>query len=665
MFYYFFPVTLFLSAGLLFIIQPMVAKVLLPIYGGMPAVWTICMLFFQISLLLAYAYAWLLSRLKVPKHWRWIHISLCLLSMLALPLTFLPMHYHGVPELGILINLVLKLGLPLFIVASSAPLLQFAFSQTINKQARDPYYLYVASNVGSLLALLSYPLIIERYTGIQQQFVGWNSVYALYLLLLMGLLFFVKYEPLPTTAIKSTQTGVKQALVWVLLSFIPCSMMLGVTFYISTDLASTPLFWVFPLSLYLLSFVLTFSRKPFFSEAWVNRHILTIQFIYIVGFIVGPHVLGVIPLIFLNLLGFFAFALLCHRKLVASRPPVGELTVFYFFLALGGVLAGLFNGILAPRLFSYALEYPLLLLLAITSMPYPKNSAIKVSAYCGMTILLLLMMVPSFRPLETLSQQRNFYGVKRVFSQAGAHVLMSQNTLHGFQLVSDANVSNGSTAYYGGMYNVVKKMMTNHASLEVMVLGLGAGTMARQFRAEDRVTMVEIDEQMINIASNPNYFTYLRDSEAHLFIKKGDGRLAVQELKDASLDLLVMDAFNSDAIPIHLLTLQALTMYKQKINPAGIILVNISNRHLNVLPILTGAGRVLDMIVLHQSTAGNNRLGQFASEWVLLTTNEALAMHLMQEQDWYFVADTKTAIWTDDYSNIVPLLKWNTQRLIV
>jgi len=621
--YFLFPATLFLSAGLLFIIQPMVAKVLLPVYGGTPAVWTICMLFFQMSLLLAYAYAWFLSRIKTGKRWRLIHIALCLLSIMALPLTFSPTHDHGMPELGILINLVAKLGLPLFIVASSAPLLQFAFSQTINTQARDPYYLYVASNAGSLLALLSYPFIIERCIGIQQQFFGWNGVYVLYLLLLMGILFFVQYEPLPTTAIR-TKIGVKQALVWMLFSFIPCSMMLGVTFYISTDLASTPLFWVFPLSLYLLSFVLTFSKKPFLSEAWVNRHLLTIQFIYIVGFTVGPHVLDVIPLIFLNCLGFFAFALLCHRKLVSSRPPVGELTAFYFFLALGGVLAGLFNGIVAPRLFSYALEYPLVLLLAITSMPYPKNSVIKMSVYCGMTILLLAMMLPSLKPLQTLSQQRNFYGVKRVFSQAGAHVLMSQNTLHGFQLIKDAQASNGSTAYYGGMYHVVRKMMANQASLEVMVLGLGAGTMARQFRAEDRVTMVEIDEQMINIATNPNYFTYLQDSEAHLFIKKGDGRLAVKELKDASLDLLVMDAFNSDAIPIHLLTLQALTMYKKKLNPNGIILVNISNRHLNVLPILTGAGRVLDMIVLHQATVGNNRLGQFASEWALLTTNEAL-----------------------------------------
>lgn len=369
MYQFLYPLSLFLSASLLFIIQPMVAKVLLPVYGGTPAVWTVCMLFFQILLLVSYAYAWVLSKFKGGYSWRWFHLFICLLSLSVLPLAFSPVSGGETPEISILKNLLLQLGLPLLVVGASAPLLQYAFSQTTGKRAADPYFLYVASNVGSLLALLSYPWFVERYAGIHQQFYDWNIIYLVYLVFLLGLLFTVRYEPNAQPIIKPIKIAWSRRAYWVFLSFIPCSLMLGVTFYISTDVAATPLFWVLPLALYLLSFIATFASKPIISHAWVVRNTLLFLLFPILGFVIGTHQMSVVQLIIVNLLGFFMMALLCHGELYKIRPEAQQLTTFYFCLALGGVLGGIFNGLIAPRLFAHAYEYPLILLLGLLCIP--------------------------------------------------------------------------------------------------------------------------------------------------------------------------------------------------------------------------------------------------------------------------------------------------------
>lgn len=695
-----FPISLFLSASLLFIIQPIVAKVLLPVYGGTPAVWTVCMLFFQLLLLLAYSYAWFLSRLR-GRYWRIIHVGVCLVSLAVFPLSFTPKFLADVPELEILVNLIVQLGLPLLVVGASAPLLQFAFSQTQNKQASDPYFLYAASNIGSLLALLMYPWFIERFSGVKQQFYGWNFVYLIYLLCLLCVLFTVRYEPTIAMPARVNALSWRQQARWVFLSFVPCSLMLGVTFYISTDVAATPFFWVLPLALYLLSFILTFANKPLIPHAWVVRNGLFFFIFPILGFIIGANQVQAWQLIFANLLNFFFLALLCHGELVQSRPKADQLTLFYFWLSVGGVLAGVFNGLLAPRLFAHAYEYPLILLLALQCFPekafslsskswvipsivlglmsvnyffpitvgqynllailalaliviWPGN---KRTLFLSMSILFIFIVIPWFKPTEILSQKRNFYGVKQVFSTAGAHVLLSQSTVHGFQVQSDGHQTNGTTSYYGVVLPVVEELQQTHQPLQAIVLGLGTGNLACQFNQQDQLTMVEIDEQVIDIAKNPKLFTYLRDCPPQISLVKNDGLLAVTEVPNASYDLLVMDAFNSDAIPVHLLTLEAFSTYKQKIKKEGVILVNMSNRHLKILPVLTGAGRELDMIVLYKMQTPNQRLGQFAAEWALLTNNEPLAGRLLGK-GWHFVTDNKTQVWTNDYSNLMPLLKW-------
>ncbi len=373
-------------------------------------------------------------------------------------------------------------------------------------------------------------------------------------------------------------------------------------------------------------------------------------------------------------------------------------------MSLGGVLAGVFNGLLAPRLFTHAYEYPLVILLSFLALPlatmtrewlmptlvfllllvdyglesmgwipwlhsyhveailalsialiWPKSVR---SLLLSIAILFAFIFMPWFKPVQVLSQQRNFYGVKQVFAQAGAHVLLSQSTIHGFQIPGDAKSTNGSRAYYGSVLPVVRRLQALHQPLHAMVIGLGTGIMACQFRQHDKLTLVEIDQQVIDIASNPDLFTYLQDCSSERSLVREDGRLAVAQSKDASYNLLVMDAFSSDAIPIHLLTIEAFTLYQQKITSDGVILVNISNRHLRVLPVLTAAGRKLDLIVMHKKEAGDGRLGQLPSEWALLTTNEKLAASLLANEGWRFVADGETRLWTNDYSNLVPLIKW-------
>ncbi len=697
-----FPLTIFMSAILLFVMQPIAAKVLLPVFGGTPAVWTVCMLFFQTMLLFGYAYAWCLSRFKGTMTWRVIHLLMCITSLSALPLHLTPVLSATDPAFLILKTLLCQLGLPILIVSSSAPLLQFAFSRTLAKKAPDPYFLYVASNIGSLLALLSYPWVIERTIGISEQFYYWDTIYIAYIALITTLMITVRYLPSVAVNPVKERLNIQLKATWIGLSFIPCSLMLGVTFYISTDIAATPLFWVIPLALYLLSFIITFAAKPWIQHRWVVRN-TPIAFVFlIISFMFGANRIPAGSLIITNLLCFFMIALLCHGNLVQKRPTAQSLTSFYLCLAIGGLLAGLLNGLIAPRIFSHAYEYPLIVLLAIVCCPNHQRKhqwltplvvlsllALSIatrhmiwlesvhefhlieiialtfimiqqgSKACQLTSLSMLFAViflPNFSPDNIIDQQRNFYGIKRVFSQNNAHYLMSQSTLHGFQIQSGPDETNGAIAYYGPVSSVIRTLQSHLQPLHATILGLGAGTLLCQFKPNDEVNLIEIDEQVIHIASNPNLFTNLQKCPASAQIIHQDGRLAVNNFPNASTDLLVMDAFSSDAIPVHLLTLEAFALYQKKLTHDGTILINISNRHLNVLPVITAAAHQLNLIMLHQHDAGNTQLGQFPSQWVLLTGSDRLANEIMQVSNWHFVTNQKSILWTDDYSNIIPLL---------
>ncbi|CAM2942257.1 spermidine synthase [Legionella worsleiensis] len=699
-----FPVSLFFSAVLLFSIQPMVAKAILPVYGGTPAVWTVCMLFFQGILLVSYGYVWLLSVLNRSFLWRLVHTALLASSLVAIPLLFHPSEMNGHPEWNILSDLLAQLGLPLLVVGASAPLLQFAYSQTTSKGASDPYYLYAASNLGSLITLLMYPWLIEKAWGMTLQFHLWSVGYLAYLLLLLFVLYTVRYKPLEQQRVALGPLPWRSMAYWVFLGFIPCSLMLGVTLYISTDVAATPLFWVVPLALYLLTFVLTFTHKPWLSDEWIKRNCIFFLIFTLLGYILKPNQVQVWQVILANLASFFILAMLCHRQLFLRRPQPHLLTLFYFCLALGGVLAGVFNGIVATHLFNQIYEYPLAILLSLFVLPlahfakdwwiplvvtcllmlhcfiphiygYAGFSTFQICAFMALMVIVVfhqsrfgliasLVIVfaflysPFFLDSSILLQQRNFFGVKQVLMKENTHVLISQSTVHGFQLLGEKKPISGFRAYYGAIKSVVEAMQRERPAMSVTVLGLGAGTMACQFRETDQLKIIEIDQQMIDLARNPKLFTYLRDCLPSVEVIKDDGRLALHKIPDGSQDLILLDAFNSDAIPVHLMTREAFTLYQQKLSKNGVILVNLSNRHLKLLPVLNSISRSLDMVLLNLVHKGIPRLGQFDSEWALLTTNEPLVMQVMKGTAWRFVSDNTQFSWTDDYSNLIPLLKW-------
>ncbi|TAL59851.1 MAG: spermidine synthase [Legionella sp.] len=699
-----FPITLFFSAFLLFSIQPMVAKTLLPIYGGTPAVWTVCMLFFQCLLLSAYAYVWLLSQSSKPVLWRSIHSILVLLSLITLPLILRPVATEGAPEWNILCALFLELGLPLLVIGASAPLLQFAYSHTTAKDSGDPYFLYVASNAGSLLALVLYPWCLERYIGLSQQFYLWNIGYGAYLILLALVLFLNRFHPLAQSTKSTEKLSWPDVLLWIFLSFIPCSMMLGVTLFITSDVAATPLFWVLPLALYLLTFIIAFNKKPLIDHGLVIRNSLFFLVFTLLCFILGVNQIKAWQLVLFNLLSFFVLALLCHGELYLKRPPAKFLPVFYFCLSLGGALAGVFNGLLAPHWFNDIYEYPIAILLSLFALPkikltkgwwspavvlglillqyyFPQFFVFKnltpfqiaatmivailvifmqsnLNRFLSMAILFVFIYSPLFQKENVLLQQRNFYGVKQVKEKDGVHVLISHSTIHGLQVVNEKKPIAGFTSYYGALEEVIHLLQKKASSLSVTIIGLGAGTMVCQHRETDELTVIEIDQQMIDLAKNSNLFTYLRDCSPKLKLIKNDGRLAIAELPKHSQNLIILDAFNSDAIPVHLMTLEAFILYKNKLKPKGVILVNISNRHVKLLPVLTAIGRSLNEIVLYLAHQGDPKLGQFSSEWAILTTDEDLAFQLMAKQGWHFMEKEEPFLWTDDYSNIVPLMNW-------
>lgn len=700
-FRFLFPVSLFLGAFLLFSIQPMAAKVLLPIYGGTPAIWTVCMLFFQCILLLAYAYVTLFPLINRARWWLVLHTGLIVLSLLVMPILFQPQLWFNQPEQNILYNLLTQLGLPLLVVGSSAPLLQFLYSQTTNKKASDPYFLYSASNVGSLIALLAYPWLIEQYIGLATQFRLWNILYLVYSAILLSLMLLFKYKPLNKSINHSKTWSRTSIATWLFLSFVPCSLMLGVTLFITTDIAATPLFWVIPLILYLLTFILAFRTKPLITSFWINNNALIFLIFIFLGFIIGPNQIKAWELTLIHLAGFFVIALMCHTKLYESRPPTQHLTLFYFCLALGGVLAGIFNGIIAPNVLNQVYEYPIAIALSLFAFSNIKSkkgwwmfplilvlfiaayytprfswytlSSLQITALIGtaftfighknkadliISLSLLLLFIFLFPPGEgeTLLQKRNFYGVKRVANKDELHLLIHQTTAHGFQYMKDKKPFSGDSSYYGAVKKISSLMQQTEDKLTVTVVGLGAGTLLCQFRSDDTLNVVEIDPQVIDLAKDNSLFTYLRDCLPQQTLLNKDGRMAIAELPDASQDIIILDAFTSDAIPVHLMTLEAFRLYQQKLTPNGIILVNLSNRHLNVLPVMNAIGRSLDLMVFYINHQGEASKGQFDSKWAILTSNESLARPV-QKLGWHFVSDDTQFLWTDDYSNIIPLLR--------
>ncbi len=656
-----FAISMFLSAALLFIVEPMLAKMMLPLLGGTPAVWNTCLVFFQGTLLAGYLYAYASLKWLGRKTQIAIHIFVVLVPLLCIGL--LPLHLpsgwdppaQSNPMLWILALLSVSVGLPFFVLSSNTPILQRWFADSTHHQARDPYFLYAASNAGSLAGLLSYPLLLEPLLRLSQQSRYWS----------LGYIFFVassawcaaliwNKRAIPASAAAdrseppSDRGRWKQRLRWIALAFVPSSLMLGVTTELTSDVPAIPLFWVLPLALYLISFILVFAREQRISREWMIRRQ---PFLILASLIptVSQTKFPLVLLLFLYLLVLFAVAIVCHGELARSRPEVDRLTEFYLLISVGGVLGGIFNSILAPIAFHSVLEFPLILICAallrapIDVKPLTgraevwamrKDWLLPLALGICMVLIFRGMAHAGIRPTRTLNilifgysllwcmsfgkrplrfaigltavliastffvgtfghildTERSFFGVSRVTNDAENRfrLLFHGGTIHGMQSLDPARSREPLTYYTrtGPAGQIFKDAETRIPHGNLAIVGLGVGAMSCYLQPDQTLTYYEIDPLVASIAQDPRWFTILHQCAPGARIVLGDARLELRDAPDSHYELIVLDAFSGDSIPAHLLTREALALYLRKLAPGGILAFHVSNIYLDLAPTL-------------------------------------------------------------------------------
>lgn len=736
-----FTATLFLSALLLFSVQPMFAKMVLPKLGGSPSVWAVSMCFSQAVLLAGYCYAHVMSRFLPQRLIPFAHLAVIALAMLALPIGLSESRVE--PPAGdaygwLIVTLALGVGLPFFAVSANAPLLQAWFARTGHPHASDPYFLYGASNLGSLAALLAYPIVIEPFSGLAHQAAIWAAGFLVLALMiaLCGMMMIAALgvdgdtgaaqsnshldAPQPTTA---------QRAGWVALAFVPSGLLVAFTSYITTDIASAPFLWVLPLAMFLATFILVFRDKPLIPHRWMlfAQPIATIMVLFGIA-LSGNHGWKIATLG--GTLAFFAATMVCHRELFERRPTIHHLTEFYLWMSLGGVLGGVFAALVAPQIFNTIWEYPLLLVLAMACRPGMGDRIVRsevlelasVSALAlgsmvviawlhrhgllvtpaSMVILVLLLgfgalcilqreravrqfayaavaamtivILPS--PMNRGDAERSFFGTHRVLtsSDGKVHMLLHGTTLHG----ADRFIAQDGTpierpvpmTYYHPASpmalgaEVMRNVKMPAAPLRVGIVGLGSGAMACNARAGEQWRFYEIDPIVVQIARDPKRFRYLSSCQPNADVVLGDARLTLAKEPAGAFDYLVIDAFSSDAIPVHLLTLEALQLYLGKLSPDGLLALHVSNRHLDLISV---AAAVADAVPgLHAAVAIDRQAGQgfdrTTSHVVLVSRSPAVIERVLA---WPFAERPSKPVlraWTDDYSDILGALWFKYAR---
>lgn len=706
----------FLGAWLLFLSELITGKLLLPVFGGSAAVWTTCMVFFQAMLLLGYLYAHLSTAKLGMKYQSFLQMVLLLLPLLVLPFVvpgWAAEQSGGPPILNILAILLVVLGLPFFVLSGLGPLLQRYFSLTRHLSAKQPYFLYAAGNAGSLAALFAYPLFIEPRLTLKQQAFFWAVGYAALVCAVAACMYVMRHYVSNnyTQALRKKLVSIswKQRGQWLFLAFLPSSLLLGVTNFISTDVASVPLLWVVPLSIYLLTFIVAFGVKN--PQKIVDRCVPWAgSMLFIVSIMATLTVSLPQMLTAVSYLALFALiALVAHGRLSSLRPDPSVLTEFYSWVALGGVVGGLYSGILAPFIFNDVYELPLALLLSVgTLVNYRKLrhvptttwlwAALPLALTLGFFVLqhkfglemasvlailfigfvlgvvaLSLRRVPAtvmaglvpvviipvillvYQP--NLHRVRTFYGVLKVRKHDQAHILYHGVTQHGRQY-QQAPLRSQPTTYYshsGPLGDVMKRCKELSGCQNIGGIGLGVGTLAAYGEKAGRVIFYEIDPAVVKIAYDTRYFSYIQDSLATITTIVGDGRLSLQASNE-QFDVLVVDAFTSDAIPTHLLTRDAIKTYREHLSSRGLLAIHISNRHLNLEPIIRALAIDQDLSALYRfDTAPEKPLG-LQSAWVVLAEREDTIMSL-ENDGWRQLDGRSVRVWTDDYTNIIDALK--------
>jgi spermidine synthase len=717
-----FALALFTSAALLFWVQPLIAKILLPFLGGAASVWNTCMVFFQALLLAGYAYVMIISKRLSVRNQALLHVILLLVAVVVLPFSLSNTRLASLPTEGspvgwLLVTLFLTVGPPFFVISATAPLLQRWFSFSKHKSANDPYFLYAVSNAGSMLALLAFPFLLEPALPIRTQTKVWAAGYVLLVASIICCVIVLRGGS-ERRNISSDVESAKEEITksqrpqWVVLAFVPSSLMLGVTTFIATDVASVPLVWIIPLAIYLLTFILAFSNRQFVRLSLAS-HLLPLGIIGIGSSMIFKPDISPWLTILLHLTVFLLAAFICHRRLALSRPGVANLPEYYLWIAVGGVLGGIFNALVAPLVFSTPVEYPLVIVLACLMRPantsesqgrkllwmaFPAfvlfltfDLAVLVSrlslperVQSGIALFLPLLVcyvVTIRRPalfalalaaflvgarpylnasMNTLVTERNFFGVWRVTSSQNEDFrrLWHGSTIHGIQF-NNAQQKCVATSYYSndGPLGQIFQVFNNSATVkEVAATGLGSGTVATYAAPGQQWDFYEIDPAIVRIVSDSRYFSFLSEcSKAPYRMVIGDARLRMREARNGQYGLIIMDAFSSDSVPAHLITTEALDLYLSKLANDGLLAFHISNRYLSLEPLLSGLARRANLTGRIRADQERKIVGRFPSIWVVLARNDAALGDIEGNSNWRSL--NGNVVWTDDSSNILGLLK--------
>ena len=668
-------VPIFLGAFLLFQVQPILGRMVLPWFGGSAAVWTACMLFFQALLLLGYLYAHIVATQLAAPRQRWVHLVSLAVSGFVLPLaagaSWKPVD-PGDPTLRILMVLACSAGLPYFVLSATSPLLQSWYAG--EHSAKLPYRLFALSNFGSMAALLSYPVLIEPLLTLRQQSIAWSVGYALFAVSCAAVTW--RATAVRDAAVRDVTTtrGVplRMLLLWISLAFCPSALLLAVTTHLTQNVAPIPLLWILPLALYLLSFIVCFE-----STRWYRRSIWLPIFALALAAMAGAlfdngKLLGLTVMIPMFCAGLFAIAMVCHGELAVLKPVTARLTQFYLMVAFGGMLGGLFVACVAPRIFDAYYELPIILVLSLAAAwcawrndpaAWIRRGNVRVRYGWLLVFAAILGATLAYRPVvlahESRVMTRNFYGVLRTKDSITdgplRRSLFHGRIIHGMQLL-DYPRRDWPTTYYAPDSGIGLAISATRRSggRRIGVIGLGTGTLAAYGRAGDRLAFYEIDPNVIDLARRE--FSYLADSAATIELLTGDARLLLERQAPQRFDVLVVDAFSGDAIPMHLLTREAFELYARHLNPDGVLAINVSNRYLTLAPVVKQSAAAIGMQARVVDTVGDAARIYYGATWVLASRSaEIFSRTSMRTAK--PIAQT-LPVWTDDYSSIYRVIRW-------
>jgi len=675
-----FALTIFGSAFLLFLVQPIIAKQILPWFGGSAAVWATCLVFFQSALLLGYAYADFSMRRLAGRTQVKLHVALLVVSLVVLPIVpgaFWKPAGDENPVWLILGLLAVTIGLPYFLLSTTSPLLQAWFARRY--PGRNPYRLFALSNLASLLALLGYPFLLEPWVATRMQAWGWSLGYALF----VGLTSAVAFAslrgadagsgsgggargPEPMAAERTAPPpSIARQILWCTLAAVGSLLLLAVSNHITQNVAAVPLLWIVPLTLYLLTFILCFD-----GSGWYRRDIILAMVSAALGVMAWTfadpslaHDLQIQIGVFC--IGLFLACMFCHGELARMKPAPVHLTRFYLMVALGGAVGAAVVGILAPLVLPADFELAGALVLCALLLLWQVRREPAVYGVFGLVSLFVTVGCGVWAIHEfyasTIVVARNFYGVLRV-QETGADAerrrqLIHGNILHGRQYLQ-SDLKTQATTYYtasSGIGRLIEAMHPRRDPIRVGIIGLGAGTLAVYGSKGDTYRFYDINPGVIEIARRD--FSFLKDSDATIELPLGDARLKLERETPQNFDVLVVDAFSSDAIPVHLITREAVEVYLRHMKADGVIAFHVTNRFLDLVPVVEGIGHALGLHALWISDEGTDALAN-SSSWVLLARDP----HRLEDPKLAGAATTIEArrdwrVWTDDFNNLVQVLK--------